>query len=312
MSASQSTFTEPVVEMENNSNGTLFAGNSGKKLMIIQLLTYLKIIFAIVGMLMNVATFIIGALIRTPLRPYLFHILSLTVSDLIISMGIVLYFILDEVFIDTSLLLNCFKFTIKCIEAFSILVCLCMLLAIAADQCLAVALPLRYQQILTRRRTRLIVLCIWILSFIVAVLGIVLSTLAEGGFLERDNCFKLQRHYTLYVNAILVDSSCPVFIGLYIVIYRNIRELKRRDSQRGRSVSMKKATVTTLLLVVPFVLVYVPVSFYILIMSLQDVTIDWPFWEAFMVVLAAHTAADPVIYAVRVKEIQNGYKRICF
>ena len=68
---------------------------------------------------------------------------------------------------------------------------------------------------------------------------------------------------------------------------------------------------TTLILVLPFVLIYAPVSIYVLAISLFELEVTWPFWEAFMVLLALHTVLDPVCHAIRVKEIQRGYKQSC-
>lgn len=278
-------------------------------------LVYMKIIFATAGMILNIVTLIIIAFIYQHVRQYILHIISLTVSDLIMATEMVLYALVNNIGGEKTTVLYCLQFLIKCFESASILACLCMLLVIAVDQCVAVTLPLRYKQICTIKVTKYVIAFVWIFTVVVVLAGIIVSTIAEGGTSGEKNpntCFNFQRHYTVYVNAVLVNLSCPVFLGLYIVIYINIRALYRRDSQRGRSVSMKKATITTLILVIPFILIYVPVSIYILVISLCDIEVAWPFWEIFMVVVAAHTVCDPVIYAIRVKEIQSCYKRLCF
>ena len=244
----------------------------------------------------------------------MWNILSLTVTDLIMSTGILLHALLEKINTTDITLINCLKFVVKCFESASILACLCMLLLTAADQCIGTALPLRYQRICTRKVARCSIFGVWIFTFSAIFAAIVANTVAEGGINSHNNrntCFNLHRDYTLYTNAILISVSCPVFVRLYVVIYKNIQALKRRDSHRGRRTSMKKATVTTLLLVGPFVLIYVPMSIYILAIYVFELHVIWPFWESFMVVLAGHTICDPVCYAIRVKEIQNGYKQLC-
>ena len=275
----------------------------------IHTLIHIRIVIAVIGLFLNVLTIVLLFHIHQEWRLYLWHILNLTISDLIMSAGIVFYFILDRVFDHKSTVVHCIMFFIKALEAFSVLLCLCMLVVIAADQCVAVVRPLKYHQICTKKITKIILLCVWNFTFLVNFTGIIVSTLKGNGEVV-ENCLNIQRHITLDANAVLVMMSCPVFLTLYIVIYSRIRALKRRDSQRGRRVSMKRATTTTLSLVIPFLLVYLPTSIYILIISVMELNINWPFWEVFMIVLAVHTVIDPIIYAIRVKEIQDGYKRL--
>ena len=293
-------------------NGT--AENTTSRTIEVEVLDYLKLIFAATGMVFNIVTLIVCVFIGHNMRPYVWNIISLTVTDLVMSTGILLHGLLDEINPTNLALMNCLKFVVKCFESASILACLCMLLLIAADQCIGTALPLKYQRIVTRKVAKRSILCVWTFTFSAIFATIIGNTVDEGGVNSHNNrntCFNLHREYTLYINAILITVSCPIFIGLYIVIYKKIRALKRRDSQRGRRTSIKKATVTTLLLVVPFVLIYVPLSIYILAISFFELQVTWPFWEYFMVVLAGHTICDPVCYAIRVKEIQNGYKKVC-
>ena len=280
----------------------------------VEVLAYMKLVCAAMGMILNIVTLGISAFIGHSMRPYVWNILSLTVTDLIMSSGILLYALLEEINTSNLTLINCLKFVVKCFESASILACLCMLLFIAVDQCIGVALPLRYQQIFTKKVTKCLILGVWLFTVFVMFVSVVSNTVLEGGINSDNNmktCFNLRRLYTMYANAILITASCPIFLGLYIVIYKNIRALKRRDSQRGRRVSMRKATVTTLILVVPFVLIYVPVSIYVLAISFYELEVTWPFWESFMVLLAVHTVWDPICYAIRVKEIQRGYKQLC-
>ena len=280
----------------------------------VEVLAYMKLVCAAMGMILNIVTLGISAFIGYSTRPYVWNILSLTVTDLIMSSGILLYALLEEINTSNLTLINCLKFVVKCFESASILACLCMLLFIAVDQCIGVALPLRYHQILTKKVSKCLILGVWLFNVFVMFVSVVSNTVLEGGINSDNNiktCFNLRRLYTMYANAILITASCPIFLGLYIVIYKNIRALKRRDSQRGRRVSMRKATVTTLILVVPFVLIYVPVSIYVLAISFYELEVTWLFWESFMVLLAVHTVWDPICYAIRVKEIQRGYKQLC-
>ena len=193
-----------------------------------------------IGMIVNIVTLVISVFIYHNMRPYMWNILSLTVTDLIMSSGILLFVLLDEINTSSLTLINCSKFVVKCSESASILACLCMLFLIAVDQCIGVALPLRYQQIFTKKVAKCLILGIWLFTFFVSIVS---NTVMEGGINSNNNiktCFNLRRLYTMYAIAILITASCPIFLGLYIVINKNIRALYRCDSQRGRRVSMKR------------------------------------------------------------------------
>ena len=277
-------------------------------------LVYLKCICAAAGTILNIATLVACAYIGHNMRPYVWNFVSLTVTDLIMSTVILIHGLLKELNTANTPLVNCLKFGFKSFESASILTCLFMLLLIAINQCVSTSFPLKYKRVITRKLALFSIVSVWIFTFSATFAVIVWNTLDEGGVNSHKNvntCFNIHREYTLYINTILITVSCPVFIGFYIVIHKNIRALKQRDSIRGRRTSMKKATTTTLLLVVPFVLVYVPMSIYILVMTAFKLRVTWPFWEFYMVVLSGHTIWNPICYATRVKEIQDGYKRLC-
>ena len=276
----------------------------------LQYLEILRIILACSGILLNALNLILIHKIRHALRPHMRLILCLIISDLLLSIEVILFFAIKNV---SSEFVHCLKFVMKSFETINVLVLMLNLLLIAIDQCVATLYPLRYHQIVTRKRTHIALCLMWIISIFIVASGTVLSTLKRDDINEvrAYDCFNIKRQFTFFINSILGVMAFPVFMGIYIAIYRSIRQLRGRDSIRGRTLSTRKATLTTLILIGPVIMVYTPVSAYILIISVLDMPIDWPFWETFMVLLALHTNSDPIICAIRFRDLREGYKRMC-
>ena len=271
-----------------------------------QLYEILRIILACSGFILNALTIILLHRTRQPLRPHMRLTLCLNITDLLLSLEVILFFSIKS---GPSELIHCIKFLFQSFETLNVLVVMLILLLIAADQCIATVKPIHYPQIVTVRRTNIALASVWCLGFIIVSLGTVLSTENRDSLHEIHvySCFQIQRQYTFFINASLCVLTFPVFMTVYIVIYINIRKLRSRDSLRGRQMSIKKATITTIILIFPFIMIYVPCAIYILVAGIFEFTVDWPFWSIFMVLVALHTNSDPIICALRFKELKNGY-----
>ena len=273
----------------------------------INLSDVLRITLACSGFILNALTIILLHRTRRPLKPHMRLTLCLIVTDLLISLEVFLFFAISS---GQSEFIHCVKFVLQSFETLIVLVELFILLLIAIDQYLATVKPIHYSQIVTLRRTKIALATSWLLGVIIVTLGTVLSTANRDTAHEtRDtySCHRIQRQYTFLINASLIIVASPLFMTLYIKIYINIRKLRSRDSLRGRTMSIKKATITTTILIFPFILVYVPCAVYILIVRMFELRIDWPFWNLFMVLVAFHTNSDPIICALRFQELKKGY-----
>ena len=272
----------------------------------IQLFEILRIILACSGFVLNALTIILLHRTRQTLRPHMRLILCLNITDLLLSVEVILFFSIKSV---PSELIHCTKFLLKSFETLNVLVVLFILLLIAVDQCVATVKPIHYPQKVTVRRTNIALASVWCLGFIIVSLGTVLSTENRDVIHEIhvSSCFQIRRQFTFFINACLCVLTFPVFMTVYILTYINIRKLRSRDSLRGRQMSIKKAMITTIILIFPFIMIYVPCAVYILVASIFELTVDWPFWSIFMVLVALHTNSDPIVCAFRFKELKNGY-----
>ena len=273
-------------------------------------LEIIRIILACFGVLLNALTIVLLHQSRHSLRPHMRIILCLNISDLLLSVEVILFFAIKN---GPSEFIHCIKFLLKSFETINVLVLMLTLLLIAADQCVATLKPIKYRQIVTVKRTNITLISVWLLSFLTVAAGTVLSTVHKDNIPEINvySCFGIKRQYTFFINAALCVMTSPIFLGLYFVIYRHIRKLRGRDSLRGRRLSTKKATLTTLILILPLIVIYFPVSIYTLVLGIFEVQIDWPFWDIFMVFVALHTNSDPIICAVRFKYLRDRYKVMC-
>ena len=242
----------------------------------IQYLEILRVILACSGMILNALNLGLIHQIRHSLRPYMRLILCLIISDFLLSVEVILFYAIKN---GPSEFVQCIRFVLKSFETVNLLVLMLTLLLIASDQCVATLNPLRYHQIITKKRTNVALSGIWIFSCLVVIAGTILSTIKKDSINEIHayDCFNIKRQYTFLINAILFQLSLPVFLGIYTVVYRNIRKLRGRDSLRGRNLSTRKATLTTLILIAPIVIIYLPVSSYVTVVSVFDLPVEWPF-----------------------------------
>ena len=291
----------------NSSNWTRHIHNTNVESNVIQLFGIMKIVLACSGFILNVLNIILLHRTRQPIRPSMRLIRSLNITDFLLSIEVILFFSIKT---GPSELIHCIKFLLKSFETLNVLVVLFTLLLIAGDQCTATMKPIQYKQIVTMRKTNIALACIWLFGVIIVLLGTLLSTENRDTIHEIrfSSCFRIKRQFTFVFNSSLCVLTFPVYMVIYIVIYINIQKLSSRDSLRGRKLSTKKATITTIILIFPFILVYVPCAVYILVVSIFDWTIDWPFESIFMVLVALHTNSDPIICALRFQELKNGYK----
>lgn len=293
----------------NVSNRTFLNHKTQEDVHSIRSLEILRIALACSGFILNALNIILLQKAWSALRPHMRLILCLNISDLLLSLEVILFFAIHDA---PSEVIHCIKFLFKSFETLSVLVVMFILLYIAIDACIATLMPLKYHQIVTVKRTNIALIALWMFGFITILIGTLMSTEHKNDIHETKvyRCYHIKRQYTFFINAALCVLAFPVFMGVYLTIYKNIRKLRGRDSLRGRKMSTKKATLTTLILIFPFLSVYFPVSVYVLMVSIFELKINWPFWDIFMLLVALHTNSDPVICAFRFKILKEGYSTI--
>ena len=291
----------------NSSNSTGNPHQSQVESDITHAFDILRIVLACSGFILNALNLILLHRTKQHTRPRMRLIHCLNITDFLLSVEVILFISIKN---GPSELIHCIKFLLKSFETLNVLVVMLILLLIAGDQCIATVKPMHYQQIVTVKRTNMALASVWLLGITIILLGTVLSTLNRDVIHEIhvSSCFQIKRQFTFVFNAVLCVLTFPVFMVIYIVIYRNIQKLRSRDSLRGRKISTRKATITTMILIFPFILVYVPCAVYILLVSSFQWTINWPFWSIFMALVALHTNSDPIVCAIRFQELKNGYK----
>ena len=288
-------------------------------------------------------------------------ILSLCVSDLLICVAILGYLVVEwrivsvVYFYCPYVVLRAVLMTAKCSSLFN-LICL------ALDHYCAIVQSLHYPTLMTKARTRKMIISLWLLSFLFGFSDFytnIISSPARGqssnlttivanfndsfssssssssSVAHQENrpqrlqsqfhyfCFKVYR--SLYDPEFLIFGLTIVFAiiisFLYACIYRKIRNFqavdnKRRNYTRGK----RRGLVTTTLIIGTFLLCWLPYCLFNMIIMLLMMTntetavrylavlnrVDYYMYD----LLLLNTLCDPLIYATRMREVQNGYRKI--
>ena len=296
-------------EYTNTSNFTYPDNPKEGSALLFQLLEIFKITLACSGIVLNSLNILFLKQTKCLIRPHMRIILCLTITDLLLSVEVILYGVIKHLPLGVECI-DCIRFLLKFYETTSLMFSMFILLLIAGDQCVSVVKPIEYHQIITIKRTNIALVMAWVFCFLVALAGGVLFTLDRhyiyGETIYR--CFIVRRQYTFLVNAIVGILEFPMFLGLYYVIFKSVKRLRGRDSLRGRKLPLTKTIQTTLLLILAPCILYFPVAIYILVVSTFRLTINWPFGKVFMFVIVFHANSEPIICAVRFQNLKDRYK----
>ena len=202
-------------------------------------------------------------------------------------------------------------------------------LCIAFDQFLAVIFPLLYHQLMTSRRSTLMIICAWSLN---TVLGLTPFMGWRRQVKRLDFCYfdqVLPFSYMLFFSLLMFATPLVFMTIMYSQIIRAARQnvlrinaitfptraLKSTAKQR---LSEMKATKTTAIVVGVFLLCWLPAWTFNLTMEYINLQrgpssriIRLPYVEAGLNMLAiANSGANPIIYAYRYSEFRTCIKNV--
>lgn len=179
--------------------------------------------------------------------------------------------------------------------------------AIAVDVLIRVKKPLRYAILMSKFRGTVIITCLWLIPAV-----LILTT-----------AFIVVYYYNLsyvYMSAIFVLFSviyCVlcliflfIFIIIYVLIYCTVRNLKNNALYTGRSRSNTKMAVTFFLIILTYFICIIPdITIIILpILAIKGLIIDYFLAiNCVSILFILNTVIDPVLYIVRIPEIQRRY-----
>ncbi|XP_076024747.1 adenosine receptor A2b isoform X2 [Genypterus blacodes] len=272
-----------------------------------------------------------------------YFLVSLAVADILvgclaipfaitISMGITLDFY-------GCLFLACFVLVLTQSSIFS-------LLAIAIDRYLAVKIPLRYKELMTGKKARVIIAVLWILSFVIGLIpffgwngknsacGSISGNVSSGSENTTNlsvtggcelRCFfesVVDMHYMVYFNFfVCVLVPLVIMLGIYMKIFtvarKQLRQIELKcvgngDNQHHGLLQREIRAAKSLSIIVGlFAICWLPVHILNCI-KLFSPALDRPPYIMYVAIILSHanSAVNPIIYAYRIQDFRNTFRKI--
>ena len=214
----------------------------------------------------------------------------------------------------------CYDTVLECyFQPGVVLVSLLYLLALGIDHFIAIVKPLHYNSIVSSIRTSACIALIWIVSYTTVVIETIPKTVMYYKNDENQDpfCIYMFYEYLTRIPYFLVIPELFILILLYSRIYVAYKQyVTRHQSLRPDDQHNNKAIVTTLLIIVTFMVSWVPYSMLIIAYSIfsDKVFTDFPqkvlayiAWTCQSLILM-NSFCDALIYALRLEVVKQGYK----
>ncbi|XP_061185650.1 melanocortin receptor 3-like [Saccostrea echinata] len=260
-------------------------------------------------------------------------IISLAVSDILVTLSVFMHILIKVVVapiipptldnVSERLTSACMFQFVNSINITAHLISLFNLFAMALDHYISVLQPLHYYHIMNNFRGNLMITILWVTAFV----GGFSNFLAGFGKTDKDD-FVNFCEYTLYSEyqaeyiVIIMALICLVSIlFIYIRIYREVKQINAKCVMLLKDgLHNKKALRTTLLIIGTFVVCWLPSMTFQIAMIIQVHVNTETVKKLFTTLIRANkylyalllvnSLTDPIIYAVRLKDVQNGYFRL--
>lgn len=289
-----------------------------------------SIVLSVFSLLLNILSMIaimnspVG--ISTPLR----LAASLTMADVVIAFSVLLHTVLRAftrpTYLATSkpedrLLSSCILVFNFALNVSGHLVCLFNLVAMGLDHYIAVCMPLRYASIATSRRTVYLILICWLLALFggYSMFFSALNTYDESlPFFNYCDAVMHNDYHSEYLVFAVAAISIFVLLFTYISVFCEVQRIKKRGVFNDRDKNNWKTFWTTLLILCTFILFWMPSCLFqvtlviLVIRDPQTVRLYFPrlirTGQYLYCLMLCNCVADPIIYAIRVRDVQMGYR----
>ena len=300
----------------------------------------IALVLCVLAIIVNIMCLLAILQIHGKLTAHFRLIFSLASSDILIATSVMAHMLNSVVFpiyIDAGKgpqsyrLRRCSFIFIKALNTTALNISLLNLMGMAIDLYLAILRPLHYPQLMGKQRVNIMITVLWVVA-IICGFSDVFSIIPDRRYLQRYNVCELtyltpyQDEYTVFTIALICLFS---MVFIYVRIYMKIHQLRSTrltclQDDRRRTVTdfnrNKKALITTLMILGSFILCWLPLCLFQIILLIQ-VTIDKHALEGMIAtlidadqylydLLLLNAICDPIVYAIRMPEVQFGYKRL--
>jgi len=329
------------LEVLNNINGSLLSNSLWPFLQpynwredahrqLLQPEYIIMLVLCLVALVTNVLSIVAICNVKRFLTTHMKLIMNLAVSDILIVFSIFIL-IMNKVYNqplpigitrpEDRMSKACFFATVNSVNIVAFLITLLNLFAMAVDHYIAIMMPLHYARLLSKRRGNTLLLVLWILAsmggfsnFLVGLIG------------YRDHSLFNYCEYIMYDGyhaEMLIFVVTIVCLFTIVVIYTRLYfEVKKLQALAqlipNYSFHNNKAMITTLLIIGIFSLCWLPNSIFQITLIIQiqmDKDIVYQLFSKFLqaskylhILPLVNCIADPIIYAVRLEVVQQGYR----
>ena len=255
---------------------------------------------AIAGNLALLIVFIYGETIRSRIKNY--FVLSLTVADMLIGLTMTPLYICYAVTYEPPWLTK--------LEGFLWIVTVTAtthsLSAVSIDRLISVVYPLRYHQIITQKRCRVVIVLIWCGSIVFGSPRLFL-----------DDFVKLEK---LWIACSVATVAIPLLImsfsygRIFAIVRKQSSYIMNNPNASRESLGNKKAAVTIGIIVCLFVVTFIPsVVIYFMLLFENNLCKEYELndvWLWVAVVSFSHSSFNPWVYGFRHRELRRDFKAL--
>ncbi|ELU13070.1 hypothetical protein CAPTEDRAFT_200128 [Capitella teleta] len=297
----------------------------------------LAIVLVIFAVLANALSLLAISQVRMRLTGHLRLVLSLASSDLLIGISVILFLfnkVIYQYFQPGEGPRHCrrrfwcvFVF-VKALNSTSLNMTLFNLMAMAADHYLAILRPLHHQSMMSKRRSKLLLISLWTISVVAGFSDYLYAIPKYKRVVSRFTFCEVVYLSPYNEEYLTFGISFVAFVQMLYCYIRICVRIKQREKcmlvrTNGLHVQLKYNTrglITTLLIVGTFVLCWLPMCLFqvALIIKVKTdynsvvpllaklTTIDQYLYDLHLI----NAICDPIIYAVRMSEVKLGYRRL--
>ncbi|XP_020841269.1 melanocortin receptor 5 [Phascolarctos cinereus] len=262
----------------------------------------------IISLLENIL--VIGAIVKNKNlhSPMYFFVCNLAVADMLVSVSnawetITIYLINNKHLVIEDAFVRHIDNVFDSMICISVVASMCSLLAIAVDRYVTIFYALRYHNIMTVKRSGIIIACIWAFCTGCGIIFI----------LYYESTYVIICLITMFFTMLFLMVS--LYIHMFLLARTHVKQiaaLSGYSSVRQR-ISMKGAITLTMLLGV-FIVCWAPFFLHLILMiscpqNLYCVCFMSHF-NMYLILIMCNSVIDPLIYAFRSQEMRKTFKEI--
>lgn len=288
-------------------------------------------ILGIVSILANLGSFLAIQHIQGPWNANIRLIISLCASDMLVSITVLTQVSYrhssSPISIQETGRHSCISLMVRCLRMMAHAMSLLNLIGLALDHYCAILKPLNHSSLMSCRRINIMIAIFWIVSLLLSLSDFVIPY-GQYSFCEDSNpinycddvlyCSTYENEYLIFVLTVI---SFTIIVALYIAIFMRIHNNQSFHERHVAHVRQNyRGLITTILILVTFAICWLPYCLFEVIITIKasiDVHQVLYYWwlvakyDYYLYnLLLLNSVCDPVIYAIRMKEVQAGYRNL--